>query len=65
MNNDERDALLIRLEGKVDTLVTGQGDHEGRIRSLETTKHRQLGALSVISAAVAGAWALIVSIWSK
>jgi hypothetical protein len=65
MNDSERDALLVRLETKVDTLMTGQGDHEIRVRSLELTKNRQLGALSILSAACAGAWALLVSLWSK
>ncbi len=61
MNDSQRDELLVRIDENVKALKEGRGDHEDRIRSLETTKHKQAGMIAVISAVCSGAWAFIMS----
>ena len=65
MNDTTRDVLLARIDENVQAIRSTQGDHETRIRSLVITKQRQLGALSLISASIAGAWALLVALWAR
>jgi hypothetical protein len=47
-NQRERDELLIRLDERMDTLVSANADKETRIRSLEKSKWRHSGAIAVM-----------------
>ena len=44
---------LVSIEAKVDAVLTGQGDHESRIRSLERGWWKASGAAAVIGAVAA------------
>ncbi len=69
MNDSTRDVLLARIDENVKALVTNQGDHEVRLRGLESTSHTQRGAMTIVATICSGVWALILVIagyvWSR
>lgn len=48
MQPEDRERL-VRVETKLDTIITSGGDHEKRIRSLERGWWKQMGAMGVIT----------------
>lgn len=51
--------LLGRLDGKMDTVLANQTDHDTRIRDLEKHRWFNLGASAVVSGAMSFAIALM------
>ena len=69
MNDSERDMMLARIDENVSALVTTSGDHETRIRSLESVSHRQRGVITTVVTICSAIWGLILviagAIWSR
>ena len=54
-NDKEMLVMLTEIKGDCKTLVTGQADHEVRIRGLEKTSNTRTGAIAVIAGAFSAA----------
>ena len=60
MNDSERDALLVRLDVNVQTLLESHRDHEHRLASLEHSRTKQSGVIIAVSAVVSAGWAAVL-----
>lgn len=52
-DNTSVDAVLARIESKLDVLIDGNKDHENRIRRIEAWMLKIIGASGAVSAVVA------------